>query len=407
MVATFQFGNGTSSKLELDDVACVRPASHESISPARLAEHVRAALEEPVGYPPLSQATVPGDRVVVTLQHGLPLVRQLLAGVSSALSSAGVEPSQATFLISQDEFSPKSTPASSALDQMAAESDILLERHDPAEVDDCSYCGVTQSGLALRMNRKLCDADIVVPVGLTAVDLDLQQCDKYVGLFPHYCDQETIAHYRDCKKADTAKHRQNRRRETDESGWLLGVGLTVQVVPGSGGAVAAVLAGEPTAVAEAATEMYRVVWSREVAARGDLVIATITGSAGEQSWDDLARALAAAQRVVEPGGAIAICSELADAPGPSLRRLVGSNDYAQLERKIRSDRYADTRAALLVCRALEQGPIYLHSQLDSDLVESLGLAPISSDAELTRLAKSYRCPLVLEDAHRLLPTLSE
>ena len=252
------------------------------------------------------------------------------------------------------------------------------------------------------MNRKLCDADVVLPIGLTTVGLDQQQCDKYGGLFPHYCDEETIARYRDCKQADSAKHGENRRREIDESGWLLGAGMTVQVVPGAGGTVAAVLAGEPSAVAQAATEKYRQVWSRPVAARGDLVIATITGPTGEQSWDNFARALAAAQSVLEPGGAIAICSELANAPGPSLRRLLGSEDYARLERKLQRDRFADSRTALLVCRALEQGPIYLLSQLDANVVEGLGLAPIASDAELLRLAKSYRSTVVLEDAHRLL-----
>jgi nickel-dependent lactate racemase len=402
MVATFHFGSGTSCQLELDDFAYVRPASHESISPQDLAEHVRAAFKMPVGYPPLAEAAVPGDQVVVALRHGLPLLKQILAGASAALRDAGVEPSQATFLCT-----PEMARSDSLLEQLAAENDIQLERHDPTNIKDCAFFGVTQSGQGLRMNRKLCDADVVLPIGLTTIDLADQQCDKYGGLFPHFCDEETIARYHDCKKADSAKHRENRRREIDESGWLLGVGMTVQVVPGAGGTVAAVLAGEPTAVAQAATEKYRQVWSRPVAARGDLVIATITGPTGEQSWDNFARALTAAQSVLEPGGAIAICSELANAPGPSLRRLLGSGDYARLERKLQRDRFADSRTALLVCRALEQGPVYLHSQLDANVVEGLGLAPIESDAELLRLAKSYRCPVVLEDAHRLLPTLSE
>jgi nickel-dependent lactate racemase len=393
MAATFQID---------DNVAHLRPAAHEPVSPEQLAEQLRAALEKPLGYPPLNEATVSGDQVIIALQHGLPLVGELIAGISAALRDAGIEPSQTTFLVSQE-----SRQSDRALDQLAAESGVRVRRHDPADDDDCAYVGVTQSGLALRMNRQLSDADIVAPVGLTSVGLDEQPCDKYCGLFPHYCDQETITRYRECKKADTAKQRENRRRENDESGWLLGVGLTVQVVPGLGGTVAAVLAGEPTTVAQAATKKYREIWNRPLATRGDLVIATITGSADEQSWDDLARALSAAQRVVEPGGAIAICSQLADAPGPSLGRLVASNDYVELERNLRDDHFADTRTALLVCRALERGPVYLHSGLKADVVESLGLTPIGSDAELSRLVESYQRPVVLEDAHRLLPMLSE
>jgi len=389
--------------LELDNnVARIRPASHEPVSPERLAEHVRAALEQPLGYPPLSDATVPGDQVVITFQQGLPMVRQLLAGTSAALRNAGVEQSQATVLATQ-----AVSQSIDSLDQLAAENELHAAQHVPADEDDCSYVGVTQSGQALRVNRQLGDADIVLPVGLTLVGLDEQHCEKFCGLFPHYCDQETIARYFDGKYADNAKRQRERLQEIDESGWLLGVGMTVQVVPSANGTVAAVLAGEPAAVALAAAEKYRDIWHREVPERGDLVIATITGAAGQQTWQDFARALTAAENVLEPGGAIAICSQLAETPGPSLRRLSSGDDFAQLEKDLRRDKFADTRMALHLARALERGPIYLHSQLEPDLVENMGLAPISTESELSRLAESYRNPIVLEDAHRLLPSVSE
>ena len=377
----------------------VRPASHDSVSPEQLAEQVRAALEKPLGYPSLSEATVPGDQVVVTLQHGLPMAGQLLTGLGAALRDAGVEPSRAMVLLSDQ--------AASELDRLADQSGLRAERHDPAVADDCAYVGLTPSDQPLRINRQLSNADIVLPVGLAVVGLDDEPCEKYCGLFPHYCDQATIARHRDGREFGTGKFRRDRLREIDESGWLLGVGLTLQVVPGPGGAVAAVLAGEPNAVARAATEEYRKLWSQTVATRGDLVIATITGATVEQSWDDFARALTAAESVLRPGGAIAICSQLADAPGPSLGRLAGGSGYAELERALRNDKFADTQTALRLCQALERGPIYLQSQLDAEVVENLGLAPIGSDTELSRLAESYRRPLLLEDAHRLLPRLSE
>lgn len=401
MVATFHFCDGTSCQLELEDAIYVQPASHQAIALQDIAERVRAALEKPIGYPPLSEATVPGDQVVVALQRALPHVSQIVAGVQVALREAGIEPAQTTFL-----YTDTDTRLESILDSLADETGIRLQRHNPANTNDCSFVGVTESGLGLRMNRKLADADIVLPIGLTTVDLNQQSCDKYCGLFPDFCDQETIIQYQNRLKVGSAKRRQNRRREIDESGWLLGVGMAVQIVPGSGGSVAAVLTGDPTSVAPEATEHYNQLWSRRVPAPSDLVVATITGSASEQSWDSLARALTAAESVVEPGGAIAICSELTDQLGPSLRRLIGSSDYSELERELQRDCFADTQTALLLCRTLEQRAIYLHSGLDADLVEGLGLAPIASDSELLRLARSYLRPVVLEDAHRLLPKLS-
>jgi hypothetical protein len=393
MAATFPFN---------ENITQVGPAAHDSVTPEQLAESVRAALETPLGYPPLSESTVPGDRAVVTFQRGVPLVDRLMAGVSSAFREAGIESSQTSIMLCSE-----SKQFAGELGRLASEGHISVGTHDPQDDDDCAYVGVTQSGMALRVNRQLSDADIVLPVGLTSLNLDGQPGELYCGLFPNYCDQETITRYRDYEKADWVDLEQSQQLEIDELGWLLGVGLTVQVVPGVGNTVAAVLAGEPSVVAEAAAEIYRQIWSCPIASRGDLAIATISGAAGQPSWHDLAKALAAAQSVVEPGGAIAICAQLTEPPGQSLGRLIGGNDYLELERELQGDHFSDTGTALSICRALEQGPVYLRSELEADLVESLGLTPIGSDAELSRLIDSYHRPVLLEDAHRLLPTMSE
>lgn len=402
MPTTLHYGNGASCRLELDSFTHVGPAPHRTIDAADLAGHVRAALQAPLSYPPLAAATVPGDRVVVALEPGLPLMHELVEGVSRALLESGVDPSLTTYLYCQDSKEP-----ADAFCQWAADLDLQLELHDPSDEKNCAFFGVSEAGNALRLNRRLCDADIVLPVGVASVGLHTDDDrSKFSGLFPQFSDEGTIARHQGPEGSKRGEGRKGRREEVDESVWLLGVGLAVQAVPGSGGMVAAVFAGEPGAVAEAASKKYCEVWRHPVDDAGDLVIATVTGSVRDQSWENICRALLAADEVLEPGGAIAICSELTESPGPSLRRLSHNSDYERLERKLESDALADSRTAFTVCRALQRGPVYLHSQLDAGLVESLGFAPIASDAELLRLAKSYRRPIVLEDAHRLLPELT-
>ena len=402
MSTTLYYGNGASCRLELDGMTRVGPAPHVPIDAADLAECVRAALQAPLGYPPLAAATVPGDRVVVALEPGLPLVRELVEGVSRALRDSGVDPSLATFLFCQDPKEP-----ASAFGQWATDHHWNVELHDPCDEKHCALFGVSQAGNALRLNRKLCDADIVLPIGVTNVGFSaVDDRSKFSGLFPQFSDEETIARHRRPEGTKPGTSRKDRRQEIDEAGWQLGVGMTVQMVPGPGDSAAAVFAGEPGVVAESATAKYRDVWRRSVDDAGDLLIATVAGAAAEQSWENIGRALLAADEVLEPGGAIAICSELAESPGPSLLRLANNDENERLERKLERDSLADSRTALAVCRALQRGPVYLHSQLHADLVESLGFAPIASEAELVRLAKSFRRPLVLEDAHRLLPVLT-
>jgi hypothetical protein len=45
--------------------------------------------------------------------------------------------------------------------------------------------------------------------------------------------------------------------------------------------------------------------------------------------------------------------------------------------------------------------------LSADVVESLGMAPIDSDEELSRLAAGRRRCVLIEQAQRLAPTLQE
>ena len=62
---------------------------------------VAAALEQPLEYPPLAQATTPGDRVVVVLGSGLPQVAQITAAIVRALMASGIDPDGITILRSE------------------------------------------------------------------------------------------------------------------------------------------------------------------------------------------------------------------------------------------------------------------------------------------------------------------
>ena len=89
-------------------------------------------------------------------------------------------------------------------------------------------------------------------------------------------------------------------------GWLLGVNFTIQVIPGPGDEVLDVLAGEVDAVRRRG---LRAVFGRlarhGAAPRGVWSSPRSKAAQGQQTWDNLGQALAAAARLVEEGGAIA------------------------------------------------------------------------------------------------------
>ena len=403
MTTTITYGKRASCVLASSRVTHVRPALDQSMPTAEVSTQVRAALARPINFPPLASCTVPGDRLVVAVEQGLPCWEQVLAGVLAALREAGVETSRVTLLL------PKTSALESALRDMVDSfhaGDVSLEIHDPDDDHQCSFIGVTRTGRPLRLNRRLCDADVVLPVGICS--LPLQREERYAefnGLFPQFSDRETINRFHAPIGMDSTVLRRERCAQMDEAARMLGIGLTVQLVPSPRGGLAAILAGEPLAVVKAASTKYREIWSRNVDSRGNLVVATLAGEAAEQSWRNFGRALEAAERVLEPDGAIVVCSELAQPPGPSLQRLMGNESCQASEREIMRDRFADSWPALLLCRALQRGTIYLRSQLPAEVVESLGVAPIQTDEEIKRLVKAHDRCVVLDDAARLLPTM--
>jgi hypothetical protein len=165
------------------------------------------------------------------------------------------------------------------------------------------------------------------------------------------------------------------------------------------------VAGEPHAVALRCEQLCRERWLLHSPHQVSLVIATITGGSQAQRWDNVGRALATAENLLVDGGAVAICSNLDQAPGESLGRLIGSNDLEKTERKILHDHGDDSVPAWHLVRALQRGPVYLLSQLDAETVEDMGLAPVANVEEIVRLAQRHESCAVVEDSQHAVVTV--
>ena len=204
-------------------------------------------------------------------------------------------------------------------------------------------------------------------------------------------DTETIGRLRTPSQRGTAARIAKSRRKADEAGWLLGVALVMQVVPGvgrqRGRGRGRRSAGRRRALR---SELCEQLWSFRVPQRASLVIANVTGGPQEQTWENIGRALAAIEPLVEECGAVAICSDLDAGPGHALGQLIGNPDFDSVESNVRNDHSPDSWPAWQLARALQRGPVYFLSQLDADDVEDMGLAPIESFDELERLARPRR-----------------
>jgi nickel-dependent lactate racemase len=377
---------------ESDALAATRRDEDQPLDPAAA---VIRALADPLDFPPLAAATVPGDRVAIALDGGVPCMAAVVQGVIEALQFAGIETEGISIVTTDAQTSDICRDAlSSAMSNLPR-----FVVHDPDDADNLCLAGVTKRREPLLVNRTIFDADIVLPVGVARLDAT----GAYGLLFPRFSNAESIGRHR--TPAESAETAAEKAHEADKAGWLIGVSMVVQVVPGAGKTAAHVVAGEPQAVARRCEELFRRRWSLHSPQQVDLVIATITGGAQSQTWANVGRTLASAEPVLTDDGAIAICSNLDEPPGESLGRLIGSTDLEKTERKIGHDHGEDSWPAWHLARALQRGPVYLLSQLPPETVEDMGLAPVSDIAELARLAGRHESFILIEDSQYTVVTV--
>jgi nickel-dependent lactate racemase len=399
IVIPLRYGNGISCELDSDRITHLQAIRVETLSDKEIIAQTRAALANPIDYPSLSDATVPEDRAVIAISQGVPHPLAMLEGALRGLCDAGVESSLTSILLPR--AFAQETELLNLLERSGA-SEIQILRHNPDDDDSIAMLGVTRDGQPVRLNRYLCDADVVLTIGSASAD----SWSSFNGLYPGFSDSATINRLAASRLDDEPSARERCRDEIVESGWLLGVGMIVQAVPGPGGNVTSILVGEASKIFLEGEKQYRALWESRCSQSADLVIASLVGNSDQHTWENLGRALNAASAVLGEGGAIAICSELEDLPGKAFQAFADSEDYDVIEREISRDQLNDNWAARVVCRALQRGPVYLSSRLPAAVVESLGMTPIVMEQELERLIESHNPIIVLEEAQRLLPSLS-
>ena len=270
-----------------------------------------------------------------------------------------------------------------------------------------TYLAGSREGKPIYLNRAVGDADLLVPIGCIRPDGSLGYLGVPGGLFPAFADQETQRRFWAPSCAYSSVQLRRRRDEAREALWLLGSRFTLQIIPGSGDQVLHVLAGDVDAVDRRGQQLAGAAWRCAVPRRADLVVAAMEGGRDQQTWENVARSLFAALRIVEDGGSVVVCSDLETAPGPSLMRLTGSDTLDELEREINRDRTPDALAASQLVQALRRVKVYLLSRLETEVVEGLGLGHVSSPEEILRLSEHHMTCVLLANSQHAIPNLDE
>lgn len=372
------------------------------------AQAVQAALDEPLEYPPLDQAVVPGDRVAVVVDRYVPHAAKVTEAVVERLLRCGVTP-EAVTVVYPEGATPPALRASPAVPAGGSANGVLVEVHNPDDRNRVSFLGNTLSGRGIYVNRTLGEADFVIPIGSPRGPISWSYHGPLAAIYPLLSDRETQKRYRNPallhSTGDTAERAQV---EVDAVGWQSGAQFTVQVVPGRGDEAAAIVAGEIRAVRKRTDEVLRARDQHGVETRSQVVVAALTGEAN-QTWEQFAVVLGTAASAVEEGGAIAVCSDLAEPLGPALDLLTKcGDDRDEVETHIRKERPVDLFAALTLIEVQRRARVYLISKLDVETVENLGMTAVAEPDDIGRLASRRGSCLILGDAqHARLDAIPE
>ena len=382
------FGLESNSGLNESNTPCGRPLPN-------ISEAVQAALREPLEYPPLNRVVLPDDTVVIVLQPGLPCAAELLAGTVSGVMDAGVPAELISVLRAPHDRAISDKQLLRELDTDVAER-ITISEHDPANREQLSFLGASKHDNAVYVNRDLCDAGVVLPIGFQGSGPEIHS-----SWFPAFSDVETQTRYHKAIASNSKKKIAKQLAECEEVGWMTGIQFVIQLVPAGNNQAMHVLAGLPPAVWKRGTELFQESWNVSVKQPADLVLAGIGGGPEQQTWENIARTIDRLLDAVEVDGAIAICSQLKSKPGPALRRLASSDDFESAEQAIRRTPTPDALAATLLNRALQRVRVYLLSELCESDVEDLGVAFVSDAKEISKLSSQFESCLAFENAQHV------
>lgn len=353
-------------------------------------DRLRLALEEPIGYPPLRQNVVPGDRVVIPIDPDVPDADRVVTMIARELQDAGVDSIRALSL------GPMPGPTRDAWPSAAP-----LSVHDPEGADPTTfaYLASTQEGRRIYLNRELTEADVVVPVGALGFDPILGYKGPWSTLFPGLSNAETQQSERSSPAGIG-----NRGRVLAESGevtWLLGSLFHVGVLPGSSGA-SGVIAGEAGQVRDEGIRAIDRAWTFRPEGRADLVVAGIGSPGRPTSMDDLAAGLATASGLVRRGGKIVVLSRVDGPLGPASRRLADLDDPSRggVKALRGAESEPDYLTARTIAEALSWADVFLLSNLDEDTVDDLSMIALGSPEEARRLASKSPSCIVVNRAER-------
>jgi nickel-dependent lactate racemase len=375
-----------------------------SPDPRAVGELLREAISAPIEFPELALAILEEDLVAIALEEAVPQGFEIVAELVQWLLERPLRGEQITVVLSSADRNAIEQ-ARDAIDRRSPGGGgvVRIVQHAASNHDQLEYIAAAKSADPIYIQRDLVEAAVVLPIYCIREPDTLSASDPY-AMSPAFADAKTQQRWRLAWLDDNQQHLHQQSKLSREAGWLMGVQFAVAVVPASDGRITAIVAGDPQRVHQSASEQLREQRAKGNASpedqeqRFELAIAAIDGGAEQQTWLNVARAVARADEMLHPTGRIIVCCDI-ERITDGVAQLASDDPDEQLEKELLGGNLQDAFPAAVLRSIQARRSIYLMAPISESEMEPLGIAYASKPSDIERLAQGASSVVLIHSAH--------
>jgi nickel-dependent lactate racemase len=348
------------------------------------AKEIKACLKSPTGTLPLSDLVDPKQKVVIVGDDiTRPTPQNLIMPILlDELNEIGIPDKNIEIIIALGTHRPMTKKEIKEKYGNEIVKRVRVTNHDYKNLENLVSIGRTESGIPIRVNKKVFNADFVVGVGNIAPHALAGWSGGGKIILPGVCGEETteMTHVIAGKVRPISKlfgRLDNKiRKEIDEVALKAGLKFIVNVILNRDGRIGHVVAGDPVKAYREGVKTARKIYCPEVPRYVDVMITTSYPSDIDY-WQAI-DSLAYASTAVKEGGTIIIatpCPEGISAAHPLLRKRA-TLGYEENLKAIENKEFDDLVAGgalLLHAQILERAEVICYSHgLSKDDKSALG-----------------------------------
>lgn len=400
MQLTFGFGTGVQQvevpEENLLGVLTANPVAVEMTGAAAVA----AALDAPIGAPPIGEVVRPGERVaIVTSDITRPCPTwEILPVLLDRLYGAGVRREDITLVFALGSHRGHTREEMAKLAGERAFREIRCVDSDP---EDCVHLGVTEAGTPVDITRAVARADRRICLG----NIEYHYFAGYSGgakaVMPGVSTRAAIqCNHRMMVRPEAHAGRLEGnpiREDIEQAGAMLGIDYIVNVVLDEHKRIIRAVAGDAVEAHRAGCAFLDTLFRKEIRQKADIVLVSQGGAPKDLNLYQTQKALDNAKHAVRDGGVIVLMGSCKEGLGERTfaRWIEEANCPGDLTDRVAADFQLGGHKAAAIAMVLERAEVYLVSEMPEELVRSCFLTPFEDaqsalDAAFAKLGREAK-----------------